>query len=63
VNLRSSHVCRTAEYTFEKACSPRFRSVSIYSRCTLKHILKLLNIISVKNMTYVVARIYTIAMD
>jgi hypothetical protein len=59
----NSQVCRTAEYVFEKACAPRFDSVYIYSHCALKLILKLLNIINVKNMVYVVPQIYTIAMD
>ena len=33
----NSHICRTAEYIFEKACAPRFGSVYMYSHCTLKH--------------------------
>jgi hypothetical protein len=59
----NSHVYRTAEYVSENACAPRFGSVYMYSHCTLKHVLKLLNIINVKNMMYVVPHIYTIAMD
>ena len=46
----NSHVYRTAEYIFEKACAHRFGSVYTYSPCTLKHTLKLLIIINVKNM-------------
>ena len=63
MNLKSSNVCGTAEYIFVKVCSPRFGSLHMYIRCTLKHILKLLNIINVKNITYVVAHIYNIVMD
>jgi len=59
----NSHVCRTAEYMFKKVCAPRFGSVYMYSCCALNLILKLLNIINVKNMMYVVPHIYTIAMD
>lgn len=59
----NSHVCRTAEYIFEKARAPRFGSVYMYSHCTLKHILEVLSIIDVKNMIYIVPHIFTIAMD
>jgi hypothetical protein len=59
----NSHICRTADYIFEKAYAPRFGSVYVYSHCTLKHILRLLNIINVKNMMYVVPHIYAVAMD
>jgi hypothetical protein len=59
----NSHVYRTAEYISEKACAPRFGSVYMYSHRTLKHVLKLLSVINVKNMMYVVPHIYTTAMD
>jgi len=59
----NSHVCGTAEYIFEKACAHRFGSVYMCSHYALKHILKLLNIINVKNMMYVVPHVYTIPMD